>query len=155
MQDKPISSLNIADEKKVDVLLTILENTRSGISSLTNQSYTATVWSITLMISVCAFWLSTELPIEVLRWLLICAILIFTFLTQWYLWLLRSFNRSGGRTLVQIEAALQLCNENAYIKDLPFFKYTGEWLPPYQLVQLSIFHMVVSVFVVIVLILTK
>lgn len=155
MPDKPISSFNIADEKKVDVLLMLLDKTRLGISSLTQQSYTATVWSITLMVSVCAFWISSELNDKALRLLLISAVLIFASLTQWYLWALRNFNRGSGKVLVQLEAALHLCDENAYIKGSPFFRYTGQWFARYQLVQLAVFHVVATVFVILILVLTK
>lgn len=150
----PTGKFNVSDEKKVDVLLALMTNVRENIRYWTEQSYNATVWSIGLMVSISGFWLLSGSRTAQLRYALLFGVIVFGLLTQWYLSRLRRSFNADGSALVKLEAALKLCDKDAYV-DGQFFGYTGKWFKPTQAVHLAWTHVIVMIFSAGILLLVK
>lgn len=143
----PENVIEFSHEKRIDVIISVMESIRQSILSWTERSYKATSWSIGILLSVVSFWILYGDPVNIrIRSIIASGMFIFGSFTQLYLLAaLRAF-RGNGSTLVKCEAALNLCNKGSYFKHQPFFGYSGKWLSSKSLSILRLFHFAVLIF---------
>jgi hypothetical protein len=115
------SSLQISDDRKVEIVLKLLESSRSQIMTWHNQAYVATTASLGLVFLVTKVWMSAS-P-ETLAGLLACevAITAFAVLTQFYLRSARDNYNGNEENKLKCEYALRLKDENAYFDGARFY----------------------------------
>ena len=143
----PENNITLTDDKRADVLISVMNSIRQNILSWTERSYKVTSWSVGILLSVLSFWILYGDPNSLkTRFIIALGLFIFGSFTQLYLLsALRAF-RGNGDALIKCEAALKLCNAGFYSKDKPFFGYSGQWLSSKSLTVLRLFH--VSVLIV-------
>ena len=146
----PDSALDIADEKKVDVLVQYLMSLRSNIVAWNDRAYRAAVWSTGILFSASGYCLfhRAEMTTSV-RVMLAIGFALFGGLTQNFLYAARRSHRGTGRVIDRVQATLRLCDENAYIKGARFFGYSGHYIEPKSMTSLQILHGCALVFSVV------
>jgi len=115
------SSLTIDPHEKVEIVLKLLESSRSQVMTWHNQAYVATTASLALILLVTKFWVSAW-P-KTLVGLLACevAIVAFAILTQLYLRSIQDNYRDNEEHKLKCEYALRLKDENAYFDGARFY----------------------------------
>lgn len=143
----PENVIEFSNEKRIDVIISVMESIRQSILSWTERSYKATSWSVGILLSVVSFWILYGNPVNFrIRGIIATGVFVFGSFTQLYLLAaLRAF-RGNGSTLVKCEAALSLCSTGSYFKHQPFFGYSGKWLSSKSLSILRLFHFAVLIF---------
>jgi len=81
------SNVNLADEKKVDAIVGLLSVVHQHVSHWHAHAYSATTWSIGIILGIGYYWLTTGGDL-VQRCFLVGGTLVFTVLAQIYLLLL-------------------------------------------------------------------
>ena len=144
----PVTAFSIKDDKKVDVLISLQGTIRTSITNGIERAYKAAFWSVGILLTIAGAWILHGHGISLKeRILFVAGTFLFGFLTQLHLDEERKEYFGNGVALVKVEAALGLCQSGAYIQDVPFFGYSGKWVPARSLVLLQIFHGVVLLLV--------
>lgn len=142
----PLSNLNISNEKKVDIIISLLSSFRNTVQTWTERAYKTTIWSIGIMLSVVGYWILHGRGITGKGRLFFgIALFIFGLLTQLYLSAARRAHRGNGIAIAKCEAVLKLCDKDCYFEGERFFGYSGKWLPSKSLTILQIFHWIILV----------
>lgn len=143
----PKSKLNnITDDKKADVLISLVSSLRSDHISWIDRSYKAATWSIGIILSAVAYSVLKENKLSPVGiYYIAISIFLFGLLTHMFFLAARSAHRGIGTALVRCEAILRLCESNSYVDNQTFFGYSGEWVPPTHLTVLQLFHAVVMI----------
>ena len=140
----PVSNLNISDEKKVDIILSLLSSFRNTVQAWTERAYKTTIWSIGIMLSVVGYWILYGGSITGKGRLFFgIALFVFGLLTQLYLSASKRAHKGNGVAIVKCEAVLKLCDKNSFFEGERFFGYSGKWLPSKSLTILQIFHWII------------
>lgn len=115
------SSLDVSNPQKVEIMLKLLESSRSQIMAWHNQAYVGTVASLGLVLFVTKVWV-TALP-KTLVGLSGCevAIAAFAILTKLYLRSTHANYRNNEKHKLKCEYALRLKDENAYFEGARFY----------------------------------
>ncbi len=144
----PLRAFSIGDDKKVDVLIALQGTFRTSISNCIERSYRAAFWSVGLLLTLAGSWILHGQGISLKgRVLAVIGAFLFGVLTQLHLDEERREYFGNGVALVKVEAALGLCQSGTYLKDGPFFGYSGKWVPARSLALLQVFHGVVLLLV--------
>lgn len=117
------------ESRKVDVMLALHASVRDGIERWEDRMFQAFGLSMAAMLSVVGVYL--EHPAELGARRLLVALLVLTIgsLAGLYFWRAADAHSANGALLVKVEAALGLCEEGAYLEDVPFYGWTGVWVP--------------------------
>jgi len=143
------STLNISDDKKVDILIAMMHDIRNSIDSWTNRSFQAVSWSGGILLAFVGYWITKAHKVVLLnRIFLALGICLFGMLIQIYLFRVKSAHSGNGNLLSKIEATLRLTEKNFYIHDKYFFKYTGKWIPPKSLTILQVMNLIIIIFAI-------
>ncbi len=118
------SHLQISNDQKVEIILKLLESSRTQIMTWHKQAYVATTASLGLIFLVTKVWVSAST--KPLAGLLVCevAIIAFAILTQSYLRAARDNYNNNESHKLKCEYALRLKDENAYFDGARFY-----WVP--------------------------
>jgi len=140
------SCLNFNDEKKADVLTTLLTISHNNIISWTTRSYQAAVWSIGINFTVISYVLiNYSHKYESIKYIVAFGLLIMGIMTQFYL-KTASRAHSGNRlTISKCEGALKLYKTNNYLQNKSFFVFSEDMLKSKNLEVLKIFHFIVTI----------
>jgi len=138
------SKLNIDDDHKVNVIVSIMNSVREQIGQWHSRSYAVASWSIALLLGIVAYWVK-ENPGH--KEIFVTAMFLFTVMGQIYLHVSQDAIKKNGRVLVKCESVLRLNEEDTYLGNGKFFEPspTGEWVIPIELKALRWFHLVVGV----------
>jgi hypothetical protein len=140
----PVSNLEISNEKKVDIIISLLGSFRNTVQAWTERAYKTTIWSIGIMLSIVGYWVLHGGDISGRgRLFFSIALVVFGLLTQLYLQAAQRAHRGNGIAIAKCEAVLNLCNKDSYFAGERFFGYSGKWLPSKSLTILQIFHGVI------------
>lgn len=151
----PQSTLVVSDDKKADVLISLMNSLRSDHISWIDRSYKAATWSIGIILSVVAYCVLRDNKLSVVGISYIAiGIFLFGLLTHMFFLAARSAHKGIGVALVRCEAILRLCEPDAYIRKQAFFGYSGKWIAPTHLTVLQVFHAVVMVLSIIMVVFT-
>lgn len=138
----PKKVFNISDEKKVDILISLMKDLRININEWTERAYKATIWSIGLMFSLVGYWFLNSNRLNGYScYLFIIAIIFIGTLTQIYLFYALKAHFGTGIALEKCQASLGLCDNGYYLEDKPFFGYSGKWLKSRSIRVLKIFNL--------------
>lgn len=149
----PISNLNISDDKKIDILINLMNSFRTNVQAWTERAYKLTIWSVGIMISSVSYcFLHSETITKKGLIFISIALFVFGLLTQLYLSAAQRAHKGNGIAISKCEAALKLCDLGSYLKNELFFGYSGKWLSSKSLRVLQIFHLAVLVISIISLI---
>jgi len=146
------SKVNIDDNRKVDILLKLMESFRSQIMAWHDRAYVAAVGSLGLLLGVTKLWIDTENKELLFLIGYVSAIVIFEILTQLYLRTTRHNYEGNEEGKLKCEYALRLKDEDAYFSEAMFFwkgaadKDIG--LPPRDIDLLIKGHIVTSALLV-------
>lgn len=144
----PVTTFTVTDDKKVDILISLYGTLRTSIANCIERCYKAAFWSVGILLSLAGAWLLHGQGISLKgRFLSVAGTFLFGALTQLHLDAEREEYFGNGVALVKVEAALGLCQADAYIQGAPFFGYSGKWVPARNLALLQIFHGVVLLLV--------
>jgi len=140
----PISALTISNDKKVELLISIMNELRADHISWIDRSYKAAMWSIGLLVTAMSYVLmeKNNIPENGLIFIVI-GMTLFGIVAQLFFCAARNAHHGIGAAIVRCEAGLRLCEAGSYLNDQPFFGYSGEWIPPTQITILQILHFVV------------
>ena len=142
----PVSNLNISDEKKIDIIISLLTSFRTTIQAWTERAYKTTIWSIGIMLSVLGYWILHGSSITGKgRLFFVVALFVFGLLTQLYLSAAQRAHKGNGVAIAKCEAVLKLCDKDCYFDGERFFGYSGKWLPSKSLRILQIFHWIILI----------
>ena len=140
----PVSNLKISDEKKVDIIISLLSSFRNTIQAWTERAYKTTIWSIGIMLSVVGYWILHGGGIAGKGRLFFgVALFVFGLLTQLYLSAAQRAHKGNGVAIAKCEAVLKLCDKDCFFERKRFFGYSGKWLPSKSLTILQIFHWII------------
>ena len=90
-------------DNKVEVLLAVMHDVRSGILFWTERAYQATVWSVALQLAAAGYWLLEASPSPLgVRWVLASGLFLFGVLAQLHLVAARRSHNDGGLVLVRL-----------------------------------------------------
>jgi hypothetical protein len=144
------SKIKIDDNRKVDILLKLMESFRSQIMAWHDRAYFAAVASFGLLLGVTKLWINTKDKKWPYLICFICSIIIFEVLTQFYLRSTRQNYQGNEDGKLKCEYALRLKDEDAFFNNDRFFwkeipaKELGR--PPRDINLLINAHIVVSIF---------
>ena len=143
--DVPISTLDISDDKKVELLISIMNAVRADHISWIDRTYKAAMWSIGLLVTAMSFVLVEKINIPPNGLLFIAiGMTLFGISTQLFFCAARSAHHGIGATIVRCQTGLRLCEEGGYLNGQTFFGYhEGKWIPPTQITLLQILHFIV------------
>lgn len=148
----PPGKLEPNDEKKVDVLISLMNTSKFNILSWSERAYKATSWSVGIILAIVGYFIlhGNLMPFKG-RIIITLGTILFGFMTQLYLSAAKRAHNGNGYVLVKCESALRLCEKGTYFKEQEFFGFSGQYLPSKSLKVLRMFHIVVLVFSVIIL----
>jgi hypothetical protein len=151
-EDVPTSALDISDDKKIDVLVSLVSSLRSDHVSWIDRTYTVATWSVGILVTAMSYTIlqKDELSANEIAYIAI-GMTLFGLVTQLFFCAARNAHHGIGAALSRCEASLGLCEPGCYLQNTPFFGYTGKWVPPTHITILQIFHsivLVISVFMV-------
>ncbi|MCY2996193.1 MAG: hypothetical protein NTY19_51340 [Planctomycetota bacterium] len=154
------SALTISDDKKVDVILSVMSSVRTHIAEWNSRAYTATSWFVAILLLLPSYMLTAPSSITLTmsdKLILSAGIFVFGVFGQIYLHFAHDALRNNGRALVRCEAVLQLGDPKAYFKTVDFFSLNpkGEWVTAKDIITLRILHFVVLVLSILVFLLLK
>jgi len=145
-EDVPKSTLNINDDKKVDVLVSLVSSLRSDHISWIDRSYKAATWSIGILVSAMSYVILQKPEIATSKIVFVAiGMLFFGLITQLFFCAARNAHHGIGAALSRCEASLRLCETGSYLVETPFFGYSGKWVPPTHITILQTLHFVVLV----------
>lgn len=138
------SSLNLNDDRKMQIIVSLMSSVREHISEWHGRSYTVTTWSTGILLGITSYWLSRGGSGILERTLFGVGTVLFGTVGQIYLHYSHIALKENGRVLVRCEAALRLTETGTYFADEPFFppSPSGEWLPARDIITLRYFHAV-------------
>ncbi len=143
--DKFISNLKLSDEKKADLLISLLGIFHDNIRSWTTRCYQAVTWAVGInLVAVSYVILNLEKMNAQIRILIFFGLIVFGLLIQLYL---RRASRAhcGNRLgISKCEAALGLYKLGEFFKERYFFVYSKEMLRSKNLEYLMIFQLMLS-----------
>ncbi len=146
----PESSLIISDDKKVDIIISVMSLLRNNVSSWTERAFKATSWSAGILISFITFWIINGKTIPLMdRVLISFGIFFFGIFMQFYLFSARRAHKGNGVAIAKCEVALKLCKKDFYINETIFFGYSGKWLNSKSLTVLQYFSAFLTLFAII------
>lgn len=146
----PQKSFEISDDKKVDILISLMKDLRININEWTERTYKATIWSIGLMFAIVAFGLTNKMNADFNHQLfIIFGILIIGILTQVFISHALKAHTGTGIALEKCQVSLGFSEEGFYLKDKRFFGYSGKWLKSKSIKILQIFHFFVMLTLII------
>jgi hypothetical protein len=151
----PESTLEISDDKKVDILLEIYNNTRISSGEVSNKIYNIIIWSTGLFFGLVALFVQYFQDIKDTRYILLLSTIFLILITQIYIHNLVGMRESSGKVIVQIEAVLRLCENDVYLKGQPFFGYSGKWVSDPSVKLLRILQFLAGLFASLFLIVYK
>ncbi len=141
-----LSALRVGEEKKVDVLISLLGIFHNNIVSWTTRTFQAATWATGLSFAVVSYvFIHPEKLNTVTRILFGCGLLSFGLIIQLYL---RAGSRahSGNRLAIsKCEAALGLYDIGGYLKTRPFFTYSKGMQASKSLTVIILFQLIVTI----------
>ncbi|MBI5183789.1 MAG: hypothetical protein HY999_05450 [Nitrospinae bacterium] len=148
----PLGQLEPSEDKKVDVLIALMNTSKFNILSWSERAYKASTWSVGIILAIVGYFFlyGNNMPYKG-RIILTLGTILFGLLTQLYLSAAKRAHFGNGYVLVKCESALRLCEKGTYFKDTEFFGYSGQYLPSKSLKVLRIFHASVLAFSVFIL----
>lgn len=145
-KDVPECSYDIPDDKKIEIVINLMNNFRAQINEWNDRAFKTTTWSAGLTISFVAYRL---LNIDKIgpqeNTFILISVIIFGFLNILYILSAIRSHYGNGKGLVKCEALLKLCDIGEYIKDERFFGYSGKWLPSINLRILIFVHIFINI----------
>ena len=140
--DVPQSALDISEDKKVDVLVSLVTSLRADHISWIDRSYTAATWSIGLLVTAMSYVVVEKAGIKPNGIFIIAAgMFLFGLTAQLFFCAARNAHHGIGAAISRCEASLKLCTAGSYITSAPFFGYSGKWVPPTHITILQIIHL--------------
>jgi len=142
--DVPQSALEFTDEKRADVLISLVNSLRSDHIAWIDRSYTAATWSIGVLVTAMSYIAlhNANLQIKAIIFVAI-GMALFGLITQLFFCAARNAHHGIGAALSRCEASLGLCEPGCYLKGVTFFGYSSKWVPPTHITILQIFHLFV------------
>ncbi len=121
------SSLQVSNDQKVEIILKLLESSRSQIMTWHNQAYVAATASLGLILVVTNVWVRAQPKTPIGLGLSEVVIIAFAVLTQLYLRSTHDHYNDNEEHKLKCEYALRLKDENAYFDGARFYwAETGE-----------------------------
>jgi len=146
----PQKAFEISDDKKVDILISLMKDLRVNINEWTERTYKATIWSIGLMFAIVAYGLTNNMNSNSIHQLfIVLGLLIIGLLTQIFISYAKKAHSGTGIALEKCQVSLGFCEKNFYLKNMQFFGYSGKWLKAKSIQILQIFHFIVWLILVI------
>ena len=118
----PFGQIDISDEKKVDVLVSLIASSKTNILTWGERAFKATSWSVGIILSIVGYYIlhGNMMPLKG-RIFITLGIILFGLLTQIYLASAKRAHTGNGYVLVKCESALRLCEKATYFEDYEFF----------------------------------
>ena len=152
----PQRAFELSDDKKAEVLISLMKDLRTNINEWTERTYKAAIWSIGLMLAIVGFTFSNQMTSSLyVQIIIILGILIIGVLTQIYLWHGLKAHSGTGVALEKCQASLGLCEENYYLKGKAFFGFSGNWIKAKSIRILQLFHLLVMLVLITITILFR
>ena len=139
------SALEINNERKVDVVVSVMNSVREQIGQWHSRSYSVATWSIAILLGIVAYWIKSGNAVDQLFF--VAGMFLFTGMGQIYLYFSQDAIKKNGQVLVKCEAVLRLTEHDTYVQNDKFFATspTGEWVIPVEMKALRWFHLVIGV----------
>lgn len=138
-------NLKFTDEKKADVLISLLGIFHNNIISWTTRCYQAVTWAVGISFAVVSYvFLNPEKMTLPVRIVISFALLMFGLMIQFYLRRASRAHHGNRLGISKCEAALGLYQLGEYLKERYFFVYSKEMLHSKNLKFLMIFHLLSS-----------
>lgn len=126
-EDVPKSALEIKDDKKVDVLISLVSSLRSDHIAWIDRTYKAATWSIGILVTAMSYVMlqkDTLQPNEII--FIAIGMTLFGLITQLFFCAGRNAHHGIGAALSRCEASLKLCETDCYLQGTPFFWVFGK-----------------------------
>lgn len=149
------SKLNIESDRKVDVVLSVMNSMREQIGQWHNRSYSVATWSIVVLLGIVAYWFKSGNSAD--KEFFVIGMFLFVIMSQIYLHFSQDAIKKNGRVLAKCETVLRLTEQDTYVCNDTFFdpSPTGEWVTPVEIKALRWFHLVVGLIAIAAIILLK
>jgi hypothetical protein len=144
--DVPKSALNINDDKKVELLLSLMSSLRTDNTSWIDRTYKSAIWSIGILVTAMSFIFieNSKIPANGIIFIAI-GMSLFGLVTQLFFCAARNAHNGIGAALIRCEASLRLCESGSYLTEAPFFGYSGHWIPPTHITIMQVLHFIVLI----------
>lgn len=146
----PVPSFKIPDEKKVDVLIAVQTSLRDSIDKWEDRLYQGSLASAGAMLLTVGFFLQHP-GLARYQHAVVWAMFLFGGFATLYLLLAARARTENGAFLVQIEAAMGLCDFEGYLLRRRLVGYSGRWMRNWRAFPLLLGHTVIWLFSVYVL----
>lgn len=144
--DEIMSALDLGDEKKAEVLISLLGIFHANIASWTTRSFQAATWATGITLAVVSYtFIHSEGLTSVARVILSTGLFALGISIQLYL---RAASRahSGNRLAIsKCEGALGLYQVGKFLKERAFFVYSKDMQTSKSLEVTILFHMLVAI----------
>ncbi|HEX8273193.1 MAG TPA: hypothetical protein VF615_11180 [Longimicrobiaceae bacterium] len=143
----PVPSFDIATESRIDVLIAVHNAVRDSIHRWEDRLYQGSLTSSGAILLALGFFLQHP-NLAAHRIAVAGALLLFGGLGGIYLVLAARASAENGAFLTKIEAAMGLCEPNAYLVGCRFVGYSGQWMRNWRAIPLLVAHMMITFFCV-------
>jgi hypothetical protein len=150
-------------EDKKDILISIMNSIRMHLDPLGNFAYRAAIWSVGILLTLCAIWLGVASKVDVdlqlirsYRFLFVLGLILIGLLSSIYIYTIILAIKGNGNVLVRCEAALKLTEKDCYLKGEKFFMHKSKnWVIPYSIYALLSINIAATILAIVIVLSIK
>lgn len=139
-----LSVLNISDDKKADILVSLGLQVRRNIHQWETRAFTASTWSIGILLGVLVLWVTGDnIPKQGAKTPLFVAVVLFGAMIQAILYFSRRKFMDNEPVSMAVRDGLRMNETGQYFSDRPFFKSQKQWGPPWHIIFIEVLHAII------------